>query len=98
MKKILIGLVSAGAMFVGMTGTASANHSHFVIRVDQDGLRHCRYIAEGQTSKAPGDPGGHVFHDKVHTGQPGDDDHGTDFDKYDNEGDRCDVVTYGGKP
>ena len=31
-------------------------------------------------------------------GQPGDDDHGTDFHKYDNEGDRCDVVTYGGKP
>lgn len=98
MKKTLVGLVCAGAMFAGMTGTSYANHAHFVIRVDKDGVRHCRYIAEGQTSKELGEPGGHVFHVKVHTGQPGGDSHGTDFDRDINEAARCDVVTSGGKP
>jgi hypothetical protein len=97
MKKALAGCVLAGAMFAGMTGAASATHSHFVIRVDQDGVRHCRYIAEGQTSKELGEPGGHVFHLKVHTGQPGLDTHGTDFDRDINEAARCDTVTYSGK-
>lgn len=88
----------AGATFVAATGTASATHDHFVVRTDQDGVRHCRYIAEGQTSKGPGEPGYHVFHDHVHTGQPGSDDHGTDFDKFENEGARCDTVRYNGRP
>lgn len=98
MKRILAGFAMAGAMSIALTGTSSATHSHYVIRVDQDGVRHCLYIAEGQTSKALGEPGGHVFHLKVHTGQPGMDDHGTDFDRDINEAARCDVVTYSGKP
>lgn len=98
LKKTLVGLALAGAMSVGMTGTSSADHSHYVIRVDQDGVRHCRYIAEGQTSKLLDEPGGHVFHFKVHTGQPGSDAHGTDFDRDINEAARCDTVAYTGKP
>ena len=34
----------------------------------------------------------HPLHNKVHTGTPGSDDRGTDFDKDANEGLRCQVV------
>jgi len=62
-----------------------------MLREDSSGETHCRYIAQGQTSKSTEDPGGHKFHDNVHIGQPGSDEHGTDFDKSDNE-DRCNTV------
>lgn len=97
MKKALVGFVVAGATFVGMTGTSSASHEHYVIREDQDGVTHCRYIAGGQTSKGPGDGGYHQFHGNVHLGQPGADARGTDFDKDSNEGTRCDVVNENGQ-
>lgn len=60
--------------------------------LDRGGRPLRRYIAEGQTSKQADDSGGHKFHDNVHNGQPGTDDHGTDFDKSVNEEDRCDTV------
>lgn len=90
--------VAAAAIVAGLTagaaGPALAAHGHFVIREDRDGQTHCRYIAQGQTAKDPlaGDPGAHQFHDNVHLGRPGSDEHGTDFDKALVETDRCDTV------
>ncbi|MDP8907601.1 MAG: hypothetical protein M3N47_00475 [Chloroflexota bacterium] len=78
-------------MVAGTAGTGAAEHGHFVLREDSSGETHCRYIAQGQTSKSDDDRGGHKFHDNVHTGPPGSDEHGTDFDKSDNEA-RCDTV------
>ena len=91
MKKILTAGIIVAAVSIGGTAPALADHGHFVVREDRNGETQCRYIAEGQTSKGADDPGGHAFHEHVHTGQPGSDDHGTDFDKSDNEG-RCDTV------
>ncbi len=62
------------------------------MREDKDGTTECRYTAQGQTAKDADDPGGHQFHDNVHTGQPGSDDNGTDFDKAPEEENRCDNV------
>lgn len=90
-KTLAAGTIAAGLLF-GSAGVAGADHGHYVIREDQDGHRHCRYIAEGQTSKEADEPGGHKFHDNVHNGQPGDDERGTDFDKSANEQERCDTV------
>ena len=90
--KALAASAIAGGLLLSSASVAGATHGHYVIREDKDGQTHCRYIAEGQTSKAAGDPGGHKFHENVHAGQPGNDDHGTDFDKDSNEEDRCDTV------
>lgn len=92
LTKALTAGALAGGLLLASTGVASADHGHYVIREDRDGQTHCHYIAEGQTSKQADDPGGHKFHDNVHSGQPGTDDHGTDFDKSANEEDRCDTV------
>lgn len=92
LTKILTAGALAGGLLLASSGVAGAEHGHYVIREDRDGQTHCRYIAEGQTSKHEVDPGGHKFHDNVHIGQPGSDDHGTDFDKSDNEAERCDTV------
>ena len=92
LTKALTGAVLAAGVLISSAGVASAEHGHFVIREDREGRTHCRYIADGQTSKAADDPGGHALHDNVHTGQPGNDDHGTDFDKSTNEAERCDTV------
>lgn len=89
-KTIAAAALAAGLLTVS-TGVAGAEHGHFVARTDKDGTTHCRYIAQGQTSKDADDPGGHQFHEHVHTGQPGSDSHGTDVDKSANV-DRCDTV------
>ena len=74
----------AAALTLG-TGTAAASHAHFIYQHGHGNHpATCRYIAAGQTDKPPGAPGGHAFHAHVHTGQPGSDDHGTDFDKESN--------------
>lgn len=88
-KTLSVAAIVAG-LTAGAAGPALAAHGHFVIRTDRDGQTHCRYIAQGQTEKDPvaGDPGAHQFHDNVHWGQPGDDEHGTDFDGYANRS-RC---------
>ncbi len=83
--------ISCGAL-AASAGVAGADHGHFLIREDRDGTARCRYVAEGQTAKGADDPGGHAFHEHVHTGRPGSDDRGTDVDKSINEEDRCDVV------
>jgi hypothetical protein len=90
------------AAAIGLSaGTAAADHAHFIVQPEHGAHpATCRYIAQGQTSKQgslPGDTtdqGGHSFHDHVHTGQPGTDAHGTDFDKSANAGDYgdCDFV------
>lgn len=68
-------------------GPAAASHSHFIYQpANGDHPATCRYVAAGQTDKEVDEPGGHAFHDHVHTGQPGSDDHGTDFDKESNAG------------
>lgn len=95
MRKILASVVVAGAVMLGSVGVSAASHPHFVQRTDQDGVRHCQYIAEGQTSKnhEPMDdttePGGGKFHENVHTAQPGDDTKGTDFGRDTQESDMC---------
>lgn len=83
MKKLLAATLVAGSVMVGSAGLASASHDHFILRTDQSGETHCRYIAHGQTSKGPGDGGYHAFHLNVHAGQPGSDTKGTDIDKAD---------------
>ncbi len=90
-KKAIAMVALALGLTVAAAGTVGASHGHYVLREDRDGQTHCRYIAQGQTSKDEQDPGGHKFHHNVHNGQPGDDAKGTDFDKSLNE-DRCDTV------
>ncbi len=91
LRKIFAMLTLTGGIVAGTSGTAAAEHGHFVLRTDSSGETHCRYIAQAQTSKSIEDPAGHKFHDNIHLGQPGGDEHGTDFDKSHNE-DRCDTV------
>jgi hypothetical protein len=80
--------IAAALAGLGLSaGPATASHAHFIHQpAHGNHAETCRYIAAGQTEKAPDEPGGHAFHQKVHTGQPGSDDHGTDFDKQDNAG------------
>lgn len=95
MKKTLATAVIAAGVLVGSVGTASASHPHFIQREDRDGVTHCQYIAEGQTSKEhdsagdPTEPGGGEFHSNVHKGQPGNDDKGTDFGRDTEESAMC---------
>lgn len=68
-------------------GPAAADHAHFIFQpAHGEHPATCRYIAAGQTQKAADDPGGHAFHEHVHTGRPGTDNRGTDFDKASNAG------------
>jgi hypothetical protein len=97
MKKSIVGIAVASVSLAGMAGTSWASHGHYVVREDRNGETHCRYIAEGQTSKQEGDGGHHRFHDNVHSGQPGSDDRGTDFDRDTNEKTRCDNVSHNGQ-
>lgn len=84
-RRALVAAAIAAASFGAGTGTASADHGHFIYQpANGNHPATCRYIAQGQTSKALTDPGGHAFHEHVHTGQPGADDKGTDFDKASN--------------
>lgn len=92
MKKILSATAMAAALVATSAGAAAASHDHYISREDRNGQTHCRYIAEGQTSKEADEGGGHQFHDHVHTGQPGSDDHGNDFNKS-SEVAECDTVT-----
>lgn len=73
---------------------AGADHRHFIFQPEHGShAATCRYVAAGQTAKALDDPGGHAFHANVHTGRPGADAKGTDFDKEDNAGNYdCDFV------
>ena len=96
MKKIIVGVAIVATGVLGSAGSAWADHEHFVVREDRDGDTHCRYVAHGQTSKTADEGGGHKFHDNVHKGQPGSDDHGTSFDKESEEGVRCDHVNENG--
>jgi hypothetical protein len=87
--------VFAGAVVgvIGLTaGPAGATHAHYVVREDRNAETNCQYVASGQTEKSPDEGGGHRFHENVHLGQPGSDEKGTDVDKEEVEGDRCDNV------
>ena len=75
---------TAAVIGAGMisAGPAAADHAHFIYQpANGNHPATCRYLAAGQTEKAADDPGGHAFHAHVHTGQPGSDAHGTDFDR-----------------
>lgn len=78
--------VASAVTALGLSaGPAAASHAHFIYQpAHGNHPETCRYIAAGQTEKAPDEPGGHAFHVNVHTGQPGADEHGTDFDKESN--------------
>lgn len=91
-KRTLAAAAVACGLLGASTGVAFATHGHYVERTDKDGEQHCRYIAQGQTSKGPDDPGGHKFHENVHTGEPGGEqpngsENGTDFNKTGEPGD-----------
>lgn len=84
-RQIMIGVATTAAVMSLGVGVANADHSHFIYQPAHGNHgATCRYIAAGQTSKAETDPGGHSFHAHVHTGRPGSDDKGTDFDKESN--------------
>lgn len=89
-RKFLIGLATAAAGTIGLGGTAHADHAHFVIITHPvTGETTCQYLAGGRSEPASN----HPLHTLVHTGTPGNDDHGTDFDKEINESSRgCDTV------
>lgn len=83
MKKLFIGTLTGAAALAMSVAPASAGHEHFAI-IDNpaNGTRTCQYIGSGQTSISDTGHGGyHRIHYNVHTGRPGTDDHGTDFDK-----------------
>lgn len=92
-------LALAAATFTAATllaaQPAGADHAHFIYQPEKGNhAATCRHIAAGQTEKAADDPGGHAFHEHVHTGQPGSDGNGTDFDKDSNAGNyECTFVT-----
>lgn len=88
-KKLLISVVTGAVALIAMGGTAFADHAHFVIITDPStGETTCQYLAAGQSEPART----HPLHTRVHTGTPGGDEHGTDFDKEANEWARCDTV------
>ena len=86
-RRLTVGIGVVGIALASGAGVAAAEHAHFVYQ-PANGAHEatCRYIAEGQTSKTADDPGGHAFHVHVHTGQPGVDANGTDFDRDINAG------------
>lgn len=88
-QKLLAGVATTAVGVIGLGGPAFATHAHFVVITHpKTGVTTCQYLAAGQSEPAPG----HPLHNKVHTGTPGTDERGTDFDKDANEEDRCDVV------
>lgn len=89
LRKRLFVVTAAAAVLLTMGGTAFADHAHFVVITDpRSGETTCQYLANGESEPAPN----HPLHNNVHLGQPGSDDHGTDFDKDANEAARCDNV------
>ncbi len=75
-------VVAASVLALGTGSSAHASHAHFIYQpANGNHPATCRYIAEGQTSKTFDEPGGHKFHEHVHTGTPGTDGNGTSFDK-----------------
>lgn len=85
-RGILATIAAAAGLSLG-AAPAAADHAHFIYQPGNGNhAATCRYIAAGQTDKAADEPGGHAFHEHVHTGQPGSDEHGTDFDKAANAG------------
>ena len=88
-KKLLAGVVTGAVALIAVGGTAFADHAHFVIITDPStGETTCQYLAAGRSEPAKI----HPLHTRVHTGTPGKDTHGTDFDKEANESSRCDTV------
>lgn len=81
-RRLTVG-IATGMLMLGLSAApAAADHAHFIYQPAQGNHpATCRYIAAGQTQKAADEPGGHAFHERVHTGRPGSDDRGTDFDK-----------------
>lgn len=95
MKKLLIAPITAACAVALMTGTAGADHDHFVvIENPASGATTCQYVGQGQTDISdPAHGGHHRIHDNVHTGTPGTDGRGTTFDKEANQDAHgCDVV------
>lgn len=86
--KVAAGVGGAVFALLGMSGTAAADHAHFVvIENPATGETTCQYFGSGQTEIPDGEGhgGAHKIHDNVHRGQPGTDLHGTSFDRDDNE-------------
>ena len=87
--KLVGAVATVVTTMVGASGTAFANHGHFVVITNpRTGETTCQYLAGGGSEPAPN----HPLHTLVHKGTPGTDDHGTDIDKADNESLRCNKV------
>ena len=88
-KKLLAGVATTAVGVIGLGGPAFADHAHFVVITHpKTGVTTCQYLAGGGSESGAV----HPLHNKVHTGTPGSDARGTDFDKDANEAQRCDVV------
>lgn len=84
-RRLSVAIATALVVLGLSAAPAAADHAHFIYQPGHGNHpATCRYIAAGQTQKAAAEPGGHAFHEHVHTGRPGSDDRGTDFDKESN--------------
>ncbi len=61
------GFLLGSALALGVIGPAFAAHEH---HLETPGT-WVEDIASGQTRKSENEPGGHKFHENVHTGTPG---------------------------
>ena len=67
-RTILLGTVAlVVAAMMALAGPAFANHDHNLTTPGTTVVD----IANGQTEKCAGEPGGHKFHENVHVGQAG---------------------------
>lgn len=69
MRRIVLLLTVAAVMaaMMALAGPALADHQHYL---ETPGTT-VQDIGRGQTEKCSDEPGGHKFHENVHTGKPG---------------------------
>lgn len=64
---LLFTVVAVMAAMLAVAGPALADHEHYLATPGTT----VEGIGSGQTEKCSDEPGGHKFHDNVHTGTPG---------------------------
>lgn len=69
MKRVVLLFTVAAVMaaMMALAGPALADHQHYLATPGTT----VQDIGRGQTEKCSDEPGGHKFHENVHTGQPG---------------------------
>lgn len=64
---LLFTVTAVIAAMLALAGPALADHAHYLVTPGTT----VEDIGSGQTAKCRDEPGGHKFHDNVHTGTPG---------------------------